>query len=85
MKILVTTPELRFPIKLIFPIGVLRSRWIWRIALKYTDDDQKQDIMIYSGMIAESVDVLEKYVRINGHFNLVEVEAKDGTRVVIRI
>ena len=40
---------------------------------------------MYSGMIAESVDVLEKYVRNNGHFNLVEVEAKDGTRVVIRI
>ena len=85
MKILVTTPELRFPIKLVFPIGVLRSRWIWRGALKYRKDDQKQDIMMYSGMIAESVDVLEEYVRMNGHFNLVEVEAKDGTRVVIRI
>ncbi len=85
MKILVTTPELRFPIRMTFPIGVLRSRWIWRIALKYTDDDQKQDIMMYRSMIADSVDVLQEYVRNNGHFNLVEVEERDGTRVVIRI
>lgn len=85
MRIEVSTPELPFPIKLVFPLGVLRSGWIWRLALKYTEHSQKQTVMSYRDMIMNSTDVLDDYVRENGHFNLVEVEEKDGTRVLIRV
>ncbi|MBR2701957.1 MAG: hypothetical protein IKD99_03290 [Erysipelotrichaceae bacterium] len=85
MRIEVSTPELPIPVKLIFPTSVLRSRWIWRLALKYTDNRQKETVMNYRNMISESTSVLEEYVRKFGHFNLVEVEEKDGTKVLIRI
>jgi hypothetical protein len=85
MRIEVSTPELPIPVKLIFPTSVLRSRWIWRLALKYTDNQQKETVMNYRNIISESASVLEEYVRKFGHFNLVEVEEKDGTKVLIRI
>ena len=85
MKIEVSTPELPIPIKLIFPTSVLRSRWIWKLALKYTDDRQKDTVMSYSSIISHSAFALEEYVRKFGHFNLVEVEEKDGTKVIIRV
>ncbi len=85
MRIEVSTPELHFPIKLIFPTAALRSRWLWRIALKYTESRQKDTVMYYRDLITESVSHLEEFVRNYGHFNLVEIEERDGTRVIIRI
>ena len=85
MKIEVSTPELPIPIKLIFPTAALRSRWLWQIAFKYTESRQKQTVMNYQNLITDSIDSLEEYVRNYGHFNLVEVEEKDGTKVIIRI
>ena len=85
MKIEVTTPELPIPIKLTFPLGALRSRWIWRIALKYTEPRQRNTVAEYRDLITENVSVLEDFIRKNGHFNLLEVEEADGTRVVIQV
>ena len=85
MKIEVTTPELPLPIILVFPTGFLKSRWLWNLALKYTEPGQKQTVMNYRTVIAESAGALEAYARKNGHFNLVEVAEADGTRVIIRI
>ncbi len=85
MKIEVSSPELPIPIRLIFPTSVLRSRWIWNLALKYTENRQKNTVMSYRNIISDSAFVLEDYVRHYGHFNLVEVEEKDGTKVIIRV
>lgn len=85
MKIEVSSPELPIPIRLMFPTSVLRSGWIWRLALKYTEKRQKETVIGYRNIIADSTAVLEEFVRMNGHFNLVEVEEKDGTRVIIRV
>ena len=41
--------------------------------------------MNYQNLITDSIGSLEEYVRNYGHFNLVEVEEKDGTKVIIRI
>lgn len=55
----------------------LSSRIVRFIMKKYvTEYLQVLDSIIFS---------LKEYKRVNGHFNLIEVEDKDGNRVVITI
>ena len=53
--------------------------------MKYNENRQKNTVMSYRNIISDSAFVLEDYVRHYGHFNLVEVEEKDGTKVIIRV
>ena len=84
MKIEVRTPDLFFPLNLSFPIGMARSKLIWKMIEK-SDAKERETIMKYKPLFMSCLDELTEYVRTNGHFDLVEVEEHSGTRVLIRI
>ena len=85
MKIEVSTPGLSVPIKLFFPTSLIKSRLIWKMIEKNSGWDEADKIREYQPLIISCYDALSEYVRVNGHFNLVEVSQPDGTRVVIRL
>ena len=47
--------------------------------------DEADKIREYQPLMISCYEALTEYVRVNGHFNLVEVSQPDGTRVVIRL
>ena len=85
MIVRVETPELRIPIVLSVPLTFLKSRWIWRMVTRYAEEDTKQKLLPLRNPAEELINALQDYQKKYGHFNLVEVEEKDGTRVLIRI
>ena len=84
MKIEVRTPGLSFPIKISFPLGMARSKLIWKV-IENSDAKEREKILKYRPLFISCLDELSDYVKENGHFDLVDVEEPDGTRVLIRI
>ena len=66
-------------ISLPLPLGLLKSRLIWRIAEKHGGEEAAQ----YAPMAREMIRELAAYVRANGHFTLVDVQTADGETVKI--
>ena len=77
MRIKVINKEHKVKINLVLPNSVIKSKIIGSSIQKYVGDNVPKDIMkkIYH--------VVKEYVKENGHFNLVEVDSKDGTYVKI--
>ena len=77
MKIKVINKEEKVKINLVLPNSVIKSKIIGSSIQKYVGDNITKDIMkkIYQ--------VIKEYIKENGHFNLVEVDSKDGTFVKI--
>ena len=77
MKIKVINKEEKVKINLVLPNSVIKSKIIGSSIQKYVGDNLTKDIMkkIYP--------VIKEYIKYNGHFNLVEVDSKDGTYVKI--
>ncbi len=85
MKISVSNADLPTPISLSLPTGLLRSNFLWRIIYKHVREEEGDQIRKYQPLITNYQDILEQYVRDNGHFDLLDVETKDGTRILISI
>lgn len=85
MKIEVRTPGLSFPIKIVFPTGLMKSKLIWKSVEKNSGWEDQDTFRQYQPMLAACCDELTDYVKKNGHFNLVEVEQPEGTKVIIRV
>ncbi len=68
-------------ISLPLPLGMLKSRWIWRLAEKHGGEEAAK----YAPMAREMIRELAAYVRANGHFTLVDVESADGETVKITV
>ena len=77
MKIKVINKEEKVKINLVLPNFVIKTKIIGSSIQKYVGDNITKDIMkkIYQ--------VIKEYIKENGHFNLVEVDSKDGTFVKI--
>lgn len=77
MRIKVINKEEKVKINLVLPNSVIKSKIIGSSIQKYVGDNIPKDIMkkIYQ--------VIKEYIKENGHFNLVEVDSKDGTYVKI--
>ena len=77
MKIKVINKGEKVKINLVLPNSVIKSKIISSSIQKYVGDNIPKDVMkkIYQ--------VIKEYIKENGHFNLVEVDSKDGTFVKI--
>ena len=63
----------------------MKSKLIWKIVEKNSGWEDQDTFRQYQPMLAACCDELTDYVKKNGHFNLVEVEQPEGTKVIIRV
>lgn len=77
MRIKVINKEEKVKINLVLPNSLIKSKIIGSSMQKYVGDNISKNIMkkIYQ--------IIKEYIKENGHFNLVEVDSKDGTFVKI--
>lgn len=83
MRVYVKSDDMKLPIILAVPTSAIGWRWIWRMANKRAKPENTPAISEETAQkLAKAV---KKYVRENGHFDLVNIESADGDRVRIRI
>ena len=84
MKIVVISPDMKHPIRLLFPTSFLKSRLMWKLIANNTKEssiDYKQ-VRLISHLIYRD---LRKFVKRNGHFDVVNVTSTSGEQVTIRV
>lgn len=84
MKIVVISPEMKHPIRLLFPTSFLKSSLMWKLIANKTKDssiDYKQARFISQLVYRD----LRKYIRRNGHFDVVNITSTSGEKVIIRV
>lgn len=84
MKIVVISPDMKHPIRLLFPTSFLKSRLMWKLIANKTKEssiDYKQ-VRLISHLIYRD---LRKFVKRNGHFDVVNVTSTSGEQVTIRV
>ena len=85
MRIKVKSPEMKHGIHLVIPNSLLGAKWVWRLANKYNGGEEG----IFFGLSMDNIQVIQKalrkYVRKNGHFNIVEVDGTGGETIRIRV
>lgn len=83
MKIYVKSNDTKHPIKLFFPNSILKSKFIYNMILKGDIDEvTKKKILKIRKVLYKEINA---FIRFYGHFTLVEVDAKDGTKVRIKV
>ena len=84
MKILVISKDLKHPIRLYFPTALLKSKLVWkRIIKKDVASDFDYDALHHT--IKSGYKALVKFIKVNGHFDLVHIVDKDGEVVKISV
>lgn len=80
MKLVILRPRL----KLFFwaPTSILRWKWIWKKIISSAKSVESEEIVKFVPVLLKG---LRQYVKKNGHFYLLEVKAKDGTKVKIKV
>ena len=84
MKIVVISPDLKHPIRLLFPTSMLKSRLMWKLIAKKAKDqsiDYKQAHLISRIVYRD----LAKFIRKHGHFDVVNITSTNGEKVIIRV
>ena len=79
-------------INLVFPNAVLKSRLALKVIRKGIENKREKgkspvissDYITYD-LAKKLYKCLKTVIKANGHFNLVEVDSADGTKVIIRI
>lgn len=79
MKIKVISPEEKVKINISIPTILIKSKLVLNNINKYAGVDI--DVDIFRKMYKS----LRTYIKENGHFNLVEVNSKDGNYIKIRV
>lgn len=83
MRIYVKSEDMKLPIILAVPTSAIGWRWIWRVVNKHA---MPEDTPAISEETAQKLaKAVKRYVRKNGHFDLVNIVSADGERVRIRI
>ena len=79
MKIRVLNKEEKINIRLALPLCLIKSNLVISSIIKSRKLDIKKEVF------TDGYQILKEYIKENGHFTMVEVEAKDGTYVKIRV
>lgn len=84
MKIVYKDPNEKRAFKLHLPNACLKSRWLWRLLVKYDKSHSidYQKAIVASRLIYRS---LKQYIRHHGHFDVVHVDTAEGEEISIRI
>ena len=83
MRIYVKPDDMKRQIILAVPTSAIGWKWLWRLANRKAKADQAPPISEETAR--ELAKAIKKYVRQNGHFDLVNVQSADGDRVRIRL
>lgn len=75
MKLCITRPSLKKPVVIRFPSSVLTTKVFWKEVGHLSDAD-------IQGYI-DCVKTVQKFVKENGHFTLVEIVRTDGTEIKV--
>lgn len=80
MKLVILRPRL----KLFFwaPTSILRWNWLWKKIISSVKSVECEEIIKLLPFLLKG---LKQYVKKYGHFYLLEVEAKDGIKVKIKV
>lgn len=84
MRLLFISKELKRPIRLILPNSLLKSRWLWK-KIKENNKNNDFDIALMEKVVRNGYKELKKFIKVNGHFTLIEVVDIDGEIVRIII
>lgn len=82
MKIIVRSPEIKFPITVPVPYRFLKSKLIWHFIKKYAGLDGA-DLKAAEEFARQAVVELDRYIKRKGHFVLVSVDSSDGHKIEI--
>lgn len=83
MRIYVKSDDMKRHIIIAVPTSAIGWKWVWRMVNKNAKTD---DAPAISEETAQKLaKAIKKYVRQNGHFDLVNIESADGDRVRVRI
>ena len=66
------------------PNFLMKSKLIWNVVVKNCDEEAKEELLKVRSIITEGYKSLKKVIKINGHFNLLEVETQE-VYVTIRL
>lgn len=76
-------------INLWLPNSLLKSRFVYGIikssVKRNAKNEEDNQIPLTHKQLVEMYNVIKQCVKVNGHFNLVDVESHDGEKVLIRI
>ena len=73
------------------PLFFFKQKWLYRLLLKEykkrkgEDITAKEEIKKIEDLGASAYRDLKKFIKLNGHFDLVEVDTKNGEKIKIRI
>ena len=81
-------------IRLWFPLSILKGSIAFSVAKssleKHTQKQQvkqqlSKEISLNREQMAQAYNILKQFVKTHGHFNLVEVDSRNGDKVLIRV
>lgn len=81
MKILVFNKEDNKIFKIYLPLFLLKSKFINKLIIKNVNNDNVSNLLV--NII--SYKNIKHYIKLNGHFNLIEIYSSAGDIIKIRI
>lgn len=87
MKVIIKESADKRGIRLHLPLAFIKTRIFSKYLSEHNDDGNydPEELKHYRENIKQGYKVLKKYIKENGHFNLVEVYSNDGGIVLIRV
>lgn len=64
-------------ILILVPNFLIKSRLIWKVVIKNSEEEIKEELLKIMPVILKGYKTLKKVIKINGHFNLVEIESNE--------
>lgn len=83
MKIYVKASDTKRPIRLVFPLALIKTKFIYRQIAKHQKNTFDHNLA--HSVSKKAYKELRKYIKKYGHFNLIEVKEKNGDTVIIRL
>ena len=86
MKIVIKSNEGPRHLTLFFPLSFIKTRLAARIIASMVNDEQiTNSVLELQKQIKTGYQALKKSIKEKGHFNIIEVESKDGEKVLIKV
>lgn len=65
-------------ITIMVPNFLMKSKLVWKLVIKNSDEEAKKELQKIMPFISEGYRTLKHVIKLNGHFNLVEVESEEA-------